>query len=1079
MEENDDDIEIDFGKIRDRLKKVFKENPEKKKHKKDDAEEKEADDEITIDFSGIKKFFKSKPEKKKGKRESPREEEISIDFKSSFREVRGFFSRHTVLVLLIIAVFMAVYFRAMPAQIKVTDEWAKNSVHNYFRNQISTEINGQYPNLPQANKNNLIEAEFQKFLTQNKDQVNEQIKQASEYYKTQLRDENGNNYLSAIDAYFWARHARNIVNNGHPGDMLVDGKPYDNHMMAPLGRFVPSDMFHAYLEAYFYKFIRFFNPDATIPGVVFYMPVLLSALAVIPAFFIARRVGGNMGGFFAAMMVAIHPAFLTRTIGGAADSDAHNVLFPLLITWIFLEAFEIKDLKRKSVFAAVAGLLVGLYSFAWNSWWYIFDFLIGAAAVYLLFHTVTHFGKIKKDFRKFLSSPEIKHTLLLVLVFIVCSVASVSMMNSFNTFKGAMLEGPFNFIKLKAVAQTTIWPNVFTTVAEQNPLSFSQAIDEIGGKFLFFIAMIGAFLTLVKKDIHGKIDVKYAALLIIWIASTTYASVKGTRYTLLLVPAFSIAFGISIGVVFSYLLKWVTKGLKIEKSLSIVVLFLLFCLLFFIPVKGAGSSSIWKQANDIAIHANLNDMSDGWYVALDKINKEADKNAIVNSWWDFGHWFKYIADRPVTFDGTSQNSPQAHWIGKVLVTDNEEQAVGILRMLDCGATNAFDEVDREKNDTLASVNILYDLFEKDKEDARAVLKEEGFNDEQADKILSYTHCEPPEDYFIASEDMIAKSGVWAHFGSWNFTKAKMYYLTRGLGREKAIELLQKEFELNSDDAVEIYYEATTADPNQWIARWPGYASGFVGCAKKDENTLECGNGIIIDMKSPSKYEAYIESAQTMIHPKIFAYPVEDKIVVTEYSEPLIKSSTGELIGVTLVPSGKEYGVVLSSPELTNSIFTRLFFLQGQGLRHFKLFTHQNSLTGGDVWVWKVDWQGSEPNMMDELKPKITVKSGDEAEVNYIGWYDVNGSVFDSSIVNWEEKGVTKNSEFSSHSEFVTQKFIIGEGRMIAGFEEGILGMNISDEKTIIIPPEKGYPAGTNHPLANQTLGFKIRVESIS
>ena len=49
-------------------------------------------------------------------------------------------------------------------------------------------------------------------------------------------------------------------------------------------------------------------------------PVLISALCVIPAFFITRRVVGNFGGFIAATIVAIHPSFLSRTAGGFADT---------------------------------------------------------------------------------------------------------------------------------------------------------------------------------------------------------------------------------------------------------------------------------------------------------------------------------------------------------------------------------------------------------------------------------------------------------------------------------------------------------------------------------------------------------------------------------------------------------------------------------------------------------------------------------------------------------------------------------------------------------------------------------------
>src|SRR3989338_11276531 len=81
-------------------------------------------------------------------------------------------------------------------------------------------------------------------------------------------------------------------------------------------------------------------------------------------------------------------------------------------------------------------------------------------------------------------------------------------------------------------------------------------------------------------------------------------------------------------------------------------------------------------------------INDAWHNSLISIRDNSNKTAIITSWWDFGHHFKALAERPVTFDGTTQGSPQAHWVGQILRTDDEELAVGILRMLDCGGNNA-------------------------------------------------------------------------------------------------------------------------------------------------------------------------------------------------------------------------------------------------------------------------------------------------------------------------------------------------------------------------------------------------------
>jgi len=71
---------------------------------------------------------------------------------------------------------------------------------------------------------------------------------------------------------------------------------------------------------------------------------------------------------------------------------------------------------------------------------------------------------------------------------------------------------------------------------------------------------------------------------------------------------------------------------------------------------------------------------------------------------------------------------------------------------------------------------------------------------------------------------------------------------------------------------------------------------------------------------------------------------------------------------------------------------------------------------------------------------MTVKKGDKIKVDYEGKLE-DGSVFDSS----------KHGDHSHPLEFE-----VGEGKIIKGFDEGVIGMEIGDEKEITIKPEDGY-----------------------
>ena len=67
------------------------------------------------------------------------------------------------------------------------------------------------------------------------------------------------------------------------------------------------------------------------------------------------------------------------------------------------------------------------------------------------------------------------------------------------------------------------------------------------------------------------------------------------------------------------------------------------------------------------------------------------------------------------------------------------------------------------------------------------------------------------------------------------------------------------------------------------------------------------------------------------------------------------------------------------------------------------------------------------------------KQGDTVKVHYTGKLE-DGLVFDSSA----------NRE--------PLEFTLGEGQIIPGFEEGVVGLGPGDSTTVTVPPEKGYGA---------------------
>ncbi|MEO7067059.1 MAG: FKBP-type peptidyl-prolyl cis-trans isomerase [Rhodanobacter sp.] len=97
------------------------------------------------------------------------------------------------------------------------------------------------------------------------------------------------------------------------------------------------------------------------------------------------------------------------------------------------------------------------------------------------------------------------------------------------------------------------------------------------------------------------------------------------------------------------------------------------------------------------------------------------------------------------------------------------------------------------------------------------------------------------------------------------------------------------------------------------------------------------------------------------------------------------------------------------------------------------------------------------------------KVGSEVSVQYTGWlYDENA----------KDKHGTKFDSSRDHG--APFSFTVGEGRVIAGWDQGLVGMRVGGTRTLLIPSELGYGArgaGGDIP-PNASLVFDIELLSV-
>jgi hypothetical protein len=241
-----------------------------------------------------------------------------------------------------------------------------------------------------------------------------------------------------------------------------------------------------------------------------------------------------------------------------------------------------------------------------------------------------------------------------------------------------------------------------------------------------------------------------------------------------------------------------------------------------------------------------------------------------------------------------------------------------------------------------------------------------FSDEDIEEIMSRLACEnPPENYLITSEDMVGKAGVWAHWGSWDFTKKYVSDNYKVLSAQEIAENIDENVslieqyvaELNEIDLRSRVEDVKRLDLlNQWFAPYPGYIpldGRYMYNCVENNNTLTCQNGISLDLNT-GEVRSGLNSQVT-------------------FRRAILPNANGELaefeinpngsFDLVFVPGASNYQLMLAQYPLGKSLFTKLFYYDGRfSNNYFEKFDDVNSVTGVQVKTWKVSF--SEPLVED-------------------------------------------------------------------------------------------------------------------
>ncbi|MEN6552308.1 MAG: STT3 domain-containing protein [Methanobacterium sp.] len=607
--------------------------------------------------------------------------------------------------------------------------------------------------------------------------------------KTYYEDQNGLQYMYEPDSYYNYRLTKNYLEHGYIGDTRINGRQWDVYSYAPSG--VPMDYppLIVYLTAFIYKFINLF---ASVPLMVicFWLPTFVGPLAGVVAYLFVRRYTNNYGAFVAGILAVTAPLYFVRTVPGWFDTDMFNLFFPLLVTWLFVEAMTAKKFKNQIVISILAAFSMLLFALAWNGWQYQFYILVLFTAIYIVWRKIK--GLNVKNCVYILS---IFFTLTILLVGVFAGLLSV-----INLF-----EGPTTLINMNSAQGVwDPWPDVYVSVGELRKPSFEDVVSQVG--ISFFLGVFG-FLCMLRILINKKLKKQYLnnvswffySLLIVWTLMGVFSLKEGFRFIILLIPPLILTSGILVGISVEYLnvLKK-SKKFNIFKSRELLIkvtsilILLILSMGAVLMVCGTFHELIPGTDDDL------------WDAAL-WINNNTSNDTIIVTDWSEGHIFTAIADRPVTFDGRtayietlpvrqfdsdykfgseSPSSSREYWIDHAFATDNESLCLGILQMITTSGDMGYITLNDYTENTTRSVEILNKILGVNNETAKSILLNNySLNKKQAESVLQYTHPSDPRHFVLITSLNTLNSGVFIFkFGEWNFNEVKEGNYTYSVGK---------------------------------------------------------------------------------------------------------------------------------------------------------------------------------------------------------------------------------------------------------------------------------------------------------
>lgn len=551
-------------------------------------------------------------------------------------------------ILLCLAIFMitaatGIYLRTYPAGHNIRERGlilGRLFLYSSLRNAIATEVDRAYPGLSSEKKHALINERFRSTREAEDEQISASAADILEKYKGLHRF-----YLLGADSYYYFHLTKKLLNTGGLSDTYRNGKFLDRLMLAPLGHWRNIEL-HPYTGFFIYKVLKLFDHDISPMNAAAAVPLLLYLLCLSAFMFVCLASGvSRIPLLVSSFFFSLAPMFMQRSSLGWYDTDPYNVLFPLLILLIMYRMFSGRG---GHLWGIALAAISAFYALFWQGW------ILLPVLVVLALLAVALYRLAKKE-----SPLPILGTLLLYL-------AATSLIASVLITPAGMVSAikeVFAIFFRFALIDVNPWPDLYLTVGELKRTSMLRITHLLGGFVFAAFSVLGFIVLALGKDTRTTREQQITVCVIT--AGCLLLAGSAERFALFPLAPASLCLAVGLNTASAYLRKILSS-----RPFAPLAVNTLLCLTAVSAVMYGHFTA--ERQNPI--------YNKVWDSIFTNIGSRTPPESIVTTWWPPGHFIRAMASRGVSFDGATLEMPQAYWVACFFLSDNEKEALGILRM---------------------------------------------------------------------------------------------------------------------------------------------------------------------------------------------------------------------------------------------------------------------------------------------------------------------------------------------------------------------------------------------------------------